>query len=133
MARAYHNLQGWLRDVRKAIDSGHQLAYEAAEVLWELDDLIDDSVDGAESGVEDGAGGTDDGAGVPAQRPDAGDELLGVQSPRSTRQPAIVAPGVRSDSERQERPRRARGLAGATGLTVSSKVAVGSGKKVRNA
>lgn len=47
MPRAYHNLRGWLRDVRQAIDDGVEDAYILAELLLEVDDLIDPSVEGA--------------------------------------------------------------------------------------
>lgn len=48
MARAYHNLDGWMRDVRNALRDGEQRAYELAELLLELDDLIDPGVEDAE-------------------------------------------------------------------------------------
>lgn len=81
MAREYHNLQGWLRDVRRAIEGGHQLAYEAAELIIELDDLVDQGTDGNVPGLEVPAGEPDDDAADLVARPDASDELLGVQGP----------------------------------------------------
>jgi len=42
--RAYHNLAGFVRDLTAAIAAGHQLAYELAELIAEVDDLIDASV-----------------------------------------------------------------------------------------
>lgn len=52
--RKYHNLAGFLRDVRAVLAAGHELAYELCEVLREVDDLVewDDGSDGSDSGME---------------------------------------------------------------------------------
>lgn len=44
MPRKYNNLQGWMRDVKNAMRDGDQVAYELAELLIDVDDLVDASV-----------------------------------------------------------------------------------------
>lgn len=50
MPRAYHNLNGWIRDVRAALDAGDETGYIAAELVLELEDLIDPSMEPASDG-----------------------------------------------------------------------------------
>lgn len=51
MARKFHNLAGWLRDVRAALAEGDELAYELGEVLIDVDDLVDPDVSTSAAGV----------------------------------------------------------------------------------
>lgn len=54
MPKKYHNLEGWMRDVRRAITDGDQIAYELAELFLEVDDLVDPTVPVA-TGTDDDA------------------------------------------------------------------------------
>jgi len=47
VARLYHNLQGWMRDVRAALKDGDVLAYELAELIIDIDELVDEAVERA--------------------------------------------------------------------------------------
>lgn len=49
--RAFHNLDGWLRDVRAALENRETRCYELADIIEELLDLVD-TADG-DSGVPD--------------------------------------------------------------------------------
>lgn len=40
MARAYHNCEGLMRDLRALLDANDERAYQFAELLIELDDLV---------------------------------------------------------------------------------------------
>lgn len=44
MARNFHNLAGFIRDLRACLSAGHELAYELAELILEVDELVDPSV-----------------------------------------------------------------------------------------
>lgn len=59
MPAKYHNLEGWMRDVRRAITGGDQIAYELAELFLDIDELVDPSVPMA-AGSEDDADDTPD-------------------------------------------------------------------------
>lgn len=48
----YHNLQGWMRDVRQAMRDGDQVAYELAELFLDVDDLVDGDVPSAVDAAE---------------------------------------------------------------------------------
>lgn len=49
--RAFHNLDGWLRDVRAALENRETRCYELADILEELLDLVDTA--DSDTGVED--------------------------------------------------------------------------------
>lgn len=47
MARAYHNCEGLMRDLRALLDDGDERAYQFAELLIELDELVQPDDDDA--------------------------------------------------------------------------------------
>lgn len=74
----YHNLAGFMRDLRKALDNGDTEGYELAELLIECDELIDsdgggtpeeDDVSGASNGDTTDVESVDSARRVPAARP----------------------------------------------------------------
>lgn len=78
-------LKGLIRQIRWALDEGDQLAYELAELLVELDDLIagpdpDGPDDGDGAHVDAVGGSVGDGSPHPSQ--DSGARLGGSQDPQ---------------------------------------------------
>lgn len=120
MASAYHNLDGWMRDVHRAYEDGGERAYRLAELLILIDDLItdkgrdallDDAEGTAESVCGDDVDLPDAGDGVPVGRPDEGHASDG---------PLIVARPARLGAQvgmrrTQDLARRAAGLADSAG------------------
>lgn len=92
MPNAYHNLAGWLRDVRKALAGGEELAYLTAEAIRELDDLIEAPDDGDPS-LEDAESATESVCGADMDLPDPADgrPLGGPDAGHAAMQPADLA------------------------------------------
>lgn len=117
MAREYHNLQGWLRDVRKAIEAGEQLAYEVAEALIDLDELVDTDQPASGAGElqdgdpdADGGEGTDEETHPPGRRQQDDDaptarmvRVAGSQHPAGQPVHGEVAASGRARSRPSER------------------------------
>lgn len=104
--KQYHNLDGWMRDVQRALRDGDTRSYELAELLIEVDTLVDTS-DEPDAGVEDAdepAGGEPDPQmvlpDVPDRPrlggPDEGHAASGIP-------PVVRAPTVGSPLERVRR------------------------------
>lgn len=111
MAKAYHNLAGWIRDVRAALKEGDEHAYEAAELIQELDDLI--------GGYPDGEPGLGDSPGLDSPSPDGDSGPDAGSGQHQVARPGVVVDPVRG---RVQVPRQAAlhtpdALAGADGLT----------------
>lgn len=75
--RRYHNLEGLMRDLKHAVEVGHQVAYDFAEVMLDVEDLVDDSIPSAIDGM----------ASEPGDELDARDEARG---PDASREPLEV-------------------------------------------
>lgn len=117
MANAYHNLKGWLRDVRKAVESGDQLAYEAAELILELDDLVSPDI-GDVDGVDESTGESDDDAGDVDRGSVSSDELVGdAMAGNGHRTQLGLAFGVRGDGRSPQGDGPPRPLADSVGLS----------------
>lgn len=97
MPSAYHNLAGWLRDVRKALAGGEELAYLVAEAIHELDELIEAPDDGDPS-LEDAESATESVCGADVDLPDPADgrPVGGPDAGHAAVQPADLAgpPGL---------------------------------------
>lgn len=101
--RAFHNLAGLVRDLRAALQAGETLAYEFAELLLEVDDLIIGTPDD-DSGLPDPDGSAGGGGQLDLDVPDApdGGALGGLASGHAPVQPDVirVSPGVGASMER---------------------------------
>jgi len=54
----FHNLEGWMRDVKRAVAEGDEIAYNVAELILELDGLVDDEVGSSGGGESEDDGGS---------------------------------------------------------------------------
>jgi len=108
MPRAYHNLDGFLRDLKRAIEAGDQRAYECAEAIEEALDLLADTQPVGAGDGEDDMLDADGGEGAGASHHDAVRQLeddhpdsagvvrVGGGSSRQQRLPLADSGGARS-------------------------------------
>lgn len=68
-----------MRDLRHAVETGHQVAFDFAEVMLDVEDLVDDSIPSAVDGMA-GEPGNEPGACDQAWGPDESSESLEVDS-----------------------------------------------------
>lgn len=114
MAREFHNLAGWSRDVRKAIDGGLTEAYEAAELIDELLDLVS----------PDGEPMLGDDSQLDTPSSDGGEGLDDGSSQHQVERPRSVDNAIRGQRPIQggQDVRPARAVAGAHGVTYATPV-----------
>lgn len=91
MASAYHNLDGWMRDVHRAYEDGGERAYRLAELLILIDDLITDK--GRDALLDDAEDTSESVSGDDVDLPDAGDgvQVVGTATGHDPVQPAGLA------------------------------------------
>jgi len=100
-SRKYNNLQGWMRDVKHAIETGDQVAYELQELILDLDELVDGDTPSAVDAADDDSDDTPDGnqGDVESSEPDVREEVRGrtggpVQGRRGHGAPASILDGI---------------------------------------